>query len=417
MTWVKWSWGNERWDGCGAPWDHNVVRGWGKGVEGRRRGRLHQPSSPGIAGPFPGPWRPVLGGRGIPRGWCLALVFIGPSVVFIGPSVVFIGPLVGFIGLRVVFIGPSVVFIGPQWFSLVPQWFSLVPHWFSFVPQLFSLVRQWFSLVSGWFSLALGGFHWSLSGFHWSLSGFHLSLSGFRWSVNGFHWSPGGFRWSLSGFHWPSVVFIGPSVVLVGPSLFIIGPSVVFIGPSVVFIGPWCPLCNSREGTTVHKRLVQCPKWAPTFGQVWPQLWGPWVEYAEQWYGNAPPEDLHHAACLRIPQSFYDQLPDGYGSHFREHVAHHQYMMLHKVYQLRRELMPPRDQAQTQPSQSASAWYGKIKPRVCTQTLAHKHCNSRYCTNHISSSAQKSRNLSRQHILAPRSTKGSCRVKIHIISR
>ena len=26
MTWVKWLWGNERWDGCGAPWDHNVVK-------------------------------------------------------------------------------------------------------------------------------------------------------------------------------------------------------------------------------------------------------------------------------------------------------------------------------------------------------------------------------------------------------
>ena len=26
MTWVKWLWGNEQWEGCGAPWDHNVVR-------------------------------------------------------------------------------------------------------------------------------------------------------------------------------------------------------------------------------------------------------------------------------------------------------------------------------------------------------------------------------------------------------
>ena len=50
---VGWSWGREP---CG----------WGKGVEGRWRGRLYQPSSLGIAGPFPGPWRPVLGGRGVP---------------------------------------------------------------------------------------------------------------------------------------------------------------------------------------------------------------------------------------------------------------------------------------------------------------------------------------------------------------
>ena len=26
MTWVKWLWRNERWDGCGVPWDHNVVK-------------------------------------------------------------------------------------------------------------------------------------------------------------------------------------------------------------------------------------------------------------------------------------------------------------------------------------------------------------------------------------------------------
>ena len=28
--------------------------------------------------------------------------------------------------------------------------------------------------------------------------------------------------------------------------------------------------------------------------------------------------------------------------------------------------MPPRDNEETQPSQSVSAWYGKVKPRVCT---------------------------------------------------
>ena len=28
--------------------------------------------------------------------------------------------------------------------------------------------------------------------------------------------------------------------------------------------------------------------------------------------------------------------------------------------------MPPRDNEATQPSQSVSAWYGKVKPRVCT---------------------------------------------------
>ena len=28
--------------------------------------------------------------------------------------------------------------------------------------------------------------------------------------------------------------------------------------------------------------------------------------------------------------------------------------------------MPPRDNEATQPSQSSSAWYGKVKPGVCT---------------------------------------------------
>ena len=82
---------------------------------------------------------------------------------------------------------------------------------------------------------------------------------------------------------------------------------------------PWdhnvvrCPLCNNKHGTIVHKRLVQRLKWALAFRTVWTQSWGPWDKYAEEWYNNAPPEDLHHFACLRIPQSFYDQLPVGYG--------------------------------------------------------------------------------------------------------
>ena len=42
-------------------------------------------------------------------------------------------------------------------------------------------------------------------------------------------------------------------------------------------------------------------------------------------------------------------------------------MMLHIVYQLRKEFtMPPGDNEETQPSHSSSAWYGKVKPGVCT---------------------------------------------------
>ena len=101
---------------------------------------------------------------------------------------------------------------------------------------------------------------------------------------------------------------------------------------------PWdynivkCPICNTKHGTTMHKRLIQCPKWAPSFRKARTQSWGTWAEYAEQWYDNASLEDMHHVTCLRVPSSFYDQLPQGYGPHFREHVAHRQYMMLHIVY-------------------------------------------------------------------------------------
>ena len=49
-------------------------------------------------------------------------------------------------------------------------------------------------------------------------------------------------------------------------------------------------------------------------------------------------------------------------------MTHHQYMMLHMVYQPTREftMPPPRDETETQPSQSISAWFSKIKPRVCS---------------------------------------------------
>ena len=42
-------------------------------------------------------------------------------------------------------------------------------------------------------------------------------------------------------------------------------------------------------------------------------------------------------------------------------------MMLHIVYQVRKEFtMPPGVNEETQLSQCVSAWYGKVKPRVCT---------------------------------------------------
>ena len=77
---------------------------------------------------------------------------------------------------------------------------------------------------------------------------------------------------------------------------------------------------NTRHGTTVHTRLIQCRKWAPSFRKAWTQSWATWAEYAEQWYDNAFAEDMHHVACLRVPSSLYDQLPQGCGPHFREHV-------------------------------------------------------------------------------------------------
>ena len=56
-------------------------------------------------------------------------------------------------------------------------------------------------------------------------------------------------------------------------------------------------------------------------------------------------------------------------------------MMLHIVYQLRLEFtMPPRDNRDTQPSQSVGAWYAKIKPIIIgcvTMNPPHKCCNSK----------------------------------------
>ena len=78
---------------------------------------------------------------------------------------------------------------------------------------------------------------------------------------------------------------------------------------------PWdhnvvkCPLYNTRHGTTVHKRLIQCPKWALAFRKAWTQSWGTRAEYTEQWYDSASPEDLHHVACLRVPRSLLANCP------------------------------------------------------------------------------------------------------------
>ena len=139
---------------------------------------------------------------------------------------------------------------------------------------------------------------------------------------------------------------------------------------------PWdhnvvkCSMCNTRHGTDVHKQLIQCPKWVPSFQKAWTHSWGTWAEYAAQWYDKAFLGDMHHVARFRIPSAFYDQLSEGYGPHFSEHVGHHQYMMLHTVYQLRKEFtMPRRDNEEPHPSQSASAWYGKVKPKVCASNF------------------------------------------------
>ena len=89
---------------------------------------------------------------------------------------------------------------------------------------------------------------------------------------------------------------------------------------------PWdqnvvkCPICNAKNGTTVHKRPIQCPKWAPSFSKAWTQSWGTWAEYAEQWYTNASPEDMHHVACLRLPQE--------YGPHLRHSIPYIAFCLL-----------------------------------------------------------------------------------------
>ena len=112
----------------------------------------------------------------------------------------------------------------------------------------------------------------------------------------------------------------------------------------------WCPFlkCTVRYEshlvTISAKRFQKSPAKCPAFFRHFlPSMLcvpAPCVEYTEQWYDSASPEDMHHVTCLRVPSSFYDQLPPGYGPHFREHVAHHQYMMLHIVYQLKKDHAP-----------------------------------------------------------------------------
>ena len=50
------------------------------------------------------------------------------------------------------------------------------------------------------------------------------------------------------------------------------------------------PMCNTKHGTIVHKRPIQCQNLAPSFQKAWTQSCDTWAEYTEQWYNNASPK-------------------------------------------------------------------------------------------------------------------------------
>ena len=66
--------------------------------------------------------------------------------------------------------------------------------------------------------------------------------------------------------------------------------------------------------------------------------------------------------------------------------------------------MPPRKEAETKPSQSVSAWYGKLKPRVCTPDPSPQVLQQQVRYNPRKKKNLKYNNPSWKHNLIPGST-------------
>ena len=79
--------------------------------------------------------------------------------------------------------------------------------------------------------------------------------------------------------------------------------------------------------------------------------------------------------------------------------------------------MPPRDNEATQPSQSVSAWYGKVKPRVCTPNPTPQVLQQQVMYKPRQQKQQNSRHLPRRHRKMTWSVTRFYNAKIHTIPR
>ena len=144
---------------------------------------------------------------------------------------------------------------------------------------------------------------------------------------------------------------------------------------------PWekqimeCQLCGQHHGTTAHQRLISCPKWRPSFINLWTHSWGEWHQQAHDWLLTATANDLKQVSCLRIPNTFIDTLPLKAKANTRYRVAWFQYHVLLGVTTLRSTLpMPPRIPGQPIPTPTSfSPWYGKLRGRVTQPNPTEKN--------------------------------------------
>ena len=75
---------------------------------------------------------------------------------------------------------------------------------------------------------------------------------------------------------------------------------------------------GQHHSTTAHQRLVSCPKWRPSFINLWTHSWGEWHQQAHKWLLTATVDDLKQISCPRIPDTFIDTLP----SKAKKNISH-----------------------------------------------------------------------------------------------
>ena len=81
------------------------------------------------------------------------------------------------------------------------------------------------------------------------------------------------------------------------------------------------PAMWEHHGTTAHQRLISCPKWRPSFINLWTLSWGEWHQQAHEWLLTATANDLQQVSCLQIPSTLIDTLPPKAKVNIRYRVA------------------------------------------------------------------------------------------------